>query len=300
MDHQKTFKLIFVVVLGVFAGVVIAVQQAKFPVLKRLMQQQDAILKTQKQIRNNLAESGNKLAPLPSEIDQDLGLGDTKNILRNQDVLEKRIQVLEMRLSQMQDMFKKMADMQKNMMPPQPPKENYNKKYTIQFDHSPVVGKKDAPITLVEFVDFECPFSAKFFPLVKETLKAYPDKVNFIVKNFPLNFHPQAKPASKAALAANEQGKYMEMVSAILKDNKGLNEEKFNTLAKEIGLDMDKFAKDLKEKDAQWEELIKKDMALGGKVDVRGTPTFYLNGKKTRSRNFESLKKEIDAILNKK
>ena len=182
---------------------------------------------------------------------------------------------------------------------PQPPQEDYTKAYSIPVDHSPVRGPKDAPVTIVEFVDFQCPFCARFHPPVLEVLKAYPKEVNYILKNFPLSFHPQSRPAAKAALAAGEQGKYWEMADAILKDNTNLSDDKFKQLAKDLGLDVDKFVKDYQGKDDQWEQWIQADMTLGENVDVRGTPTFYLDGRKTIARDFNALKKEIDAVLNK-
>jgi protein-disulfide isomerase len=90
------------------------------------------------------------------------------------------------------------------------------------------------------------------------------------------------------------------MVDGILKDNSGLSEEKYKQLAQGIGLNLDKFSKDLKEKDAEWEKLLDADMAEGESVDVRGTPTFFLNGKKTMARDLAGYKREIDAILNNK
>ncbi|HQP09915.1 MAG TPA: thioredoxin domain-containing protein [Candidatus Omnitrophota bacterium] len=169
--------------------------------------------------------------------------------------------------------------------------------YEIAIAHSPVRGSKNAPVTIVEFVDFQCPFCARFHQPILDVLKAYPDKVNYILKNFPLSFHPEAKPAAKAAFAAGEQGKYWEMADALLENNRELTEEKFKEIAGTLGLNVEKFMNDYKNKDAQWEQYIQSDMDLGQQVNVQGTPTFYLNGKKTRSRDLNSFKVEIDAIL---
>ena len=77
-----------------------------------------------------------------------------------------------------------------------------------------------------------------------EAIKADPGKANYMIKNYPLAFHPQAKPAAKAALAAGEQGKYAEMANALLENNQNLGEELFKKLAKDLGLNVDKFWKD--------------------------------------------------------
>jgi len=152
----------------------------------------------------------------------------------------------------------------------------------------------------VEFVDFQCPFCARFHPPLNEVLKAYPKQVNYVVKNFPLAFHPQARPAAKVAFAAGEQGKYWEMVDALLENGSSLSEAKYNELAESLGLNVKKFMADYKNKDEQWEDYIQKDIALASQVNVRGTPTFYLNGKKTNARDVNGFKREIDQILNSK
>ncbi len=180
---------------------------------------------------------------------------------------------------------------------PQPPSEDLNKVHNIPIDQSPVRGNKNAKVIITKFVDFQCPFCARFYPPVLEILKAYPNDVKFVIKNFPLSFHPQAKPAAKAALAAGEQGKYWEMVDKLFENNQNLTDDKFKELAQSLGLNVDKFMKDYKEKDAQWEAIINKDMTLGSEVDVRGTPTFYINGKKTMARDLTTFKTEVDNIL---
>jgi len=178
-----------------------------------------------------------------------------------------------------------------------PPSEDLNKVHSIPVDHSYVRGAKDAPVTIVEFVDFQCPFCSKFHPPVTQAINAYPGKVNYIIKNFPLAFHQQAKSAAKAAMAAGEQGKYYEMADLLLDNSRSLNEDKYKELAGQLGLNVEKFLKDYKEKDSQYEDMIAKDMKLGEQVAVRGTPTFYINGRKTNARDLDSFKAEIDQIL---
>ncbi len=181
--------------------------------------------------------------------------------------------------------------------PKRRPQEDFNKVYNIPIGKSFVRGKKDAPVTIVEFSDFQCPFSQRFHPVIDEVLKAYPNKVKYMLKYFPLRFHPMGMPAAKATLAAAEQGKYWEMVELIFKNGRNLSQDKFVELAKQLGLNIAKFKKDLKGKDAEYERRINKDIQLGRSVNVRGTPTFYINGKKTRARTLGAYKQEIDAIL---
>ena len=213
----------------------------------------------------------------------------------NNQVLE-RLTMIDKRLGLMEDRIKAGAAPQAPT-PQMPPSEDYNKVYTIDISKSYVYGKKGAPITIVEFTDFQCPFCSRFHGPALEAVKAYPDKVNYVIKNFPLPFHPNARPAAKAALAAGEQGKYFEMADALLANQQKLSDEGYKELAKQIGLNVNKFEKDLKEKDAQFEAAIVQDLKTVEEVDVRGTPSFFLNGKKTMARDLAGYKREIDQIL---
>ncbi len=217
-----------------------------------------------------------------------------KEILIVQEKIEKRLQNIEKQGKDLQTAIKKLKS------PPgeEREEEDYLKIHEINIDNSPLLGKKEAPVTIVEFIDIQCPFCARFHPLVVEAVNAFPDKVKAVVKNYPLPFHQQAIPAAKAALSAGEQGKYWEMLDGLLKNSSNLNEKEFNTLAKNLGLNMKKFQKDLKDNDAQWQEHIQKDISLGNRVEVRGTPTIYINGRKTKARSLDSFKSEIEAILN--
>jgi len=180
------------------------------------------------------------------------------------------------------------------------PAEDLNKVYTLEVGSTPVLGKADAPVTITMFVDLECPFCAQFYGPIKEVLNAYPGKVRFMIKNFPLPFHRNAIPAAKAALAADLQGKYFEMVDLLLKNKAQVPESKLKEYAKTLGLDEKKFLENLKSKDTEFEKQIAHDMSLGQRSDVDGTPAFFLNGKKTKAYDLNSWKAEIDKILSSK
>lgn len=184
-------------------------------------------------------------------------------------------------------------------IPQRPPMPDPNKIYSISVGQSPVKGEAKAKITIVEFSDIQCPFSKKFHPVFANAVNVYPKDVKFIFKNYPLNFHDQAKPAAKALFAAKEQGKYWEMLDLLFANAESLSDAKYKELAASLKIDTVRFVKDLKEKDTQWEKLIAADMEEGKKAEVMGTPTFYLNGKRTEARTAEELKKEIDQILKK-
>jgi protein-disulfide isomerase len=182
-------------------------------------------------------------------------------------------------------------------MPSQRPALDPNKVYKIDLGQSPVKGDPNAKVTVVEFSDFQCPFSQRFHPVAIDAVSAYPSGVKYVLKNFPLDFHDQARPAIKALLAANEQGKYWEMMDVLAKNGKEVGEGKFKELAGKIGIDVVRFEKDMKEKDAQWEKVINEDLAAAKQAEVMGTPTFYINGKRTNARTLEEFKKEIDQLL---
>lgn len=278
--EKKVITLGLFVVLGIVVGVGIVKKQIQEPLLKEVLQRQDALIESQQRLEHNMGSG---------QIAGDLGIVSQVTIRS----LESRIAALETQLNGIQKLIDQAKAAQQG-----PPPEDFSKVYDIPLDHSPVKGNKNAPVTIVEFVDFQCPFCARFHSPLVETLEAYPDKVNYVLKNFPLSFHPEARPAAKAAFAAGVQGKYWEMADRILENGKNLSMQKYKEIAEEIGLDMEQFLEDYEKKDAQWEDYIQKDLALGGQVNVRGTPTFYINGRKTNARDVAGFKKEIDSILN--
>ena len=180
---------------------------------------------------------------------------------------------------------------------PQEPQEDFSKVYDLPVGGSYVFGDPKAPVTIVEFSDMQCPFCGRFHPAVKDAVKAYPGKVKLIFKNYPLGFHQMARPAAKAAMAAGVQGKFYEMVDLLMMNSTSLSTEKFNEFAKQLGLDEAKFTKDLKDRDADFEKAIAEDEALAETAGVMGTPTYFLNGKKTKARSLEAWKSEIDALF---
>ena len=180
---------------------------------------------------------------------------------------------------------------------PGKPAIDYNKVHNIPIGSSPVRGNPNAPVTIVEFSDFQCPYCSKLQPTIKQVLAAYPDKVKLVFKEFPLSFHKQAKNASKATLAAGEQGKYWEMHDLVFENYNKLNEAKFKEFITKLGLDMDRFMKDYKS--SKYDARIQKDINLGTSIGVRGTPTLFMNGKRMKGRSLEAFKSLIEGYLKK-
>ena len=181
--------------------------------------------------------------------------------------------------------------------PQGPPPEDMNKVYNLPIGVSSVLGKSDAPVTITEFTDLQCPFCSRFYSAIKDVLAAYPNQVKVVIKNFPLPFHHNARPAAKLAMAANEQGKFQGMMESLLANGGDVSDDKVKGYAQSLGLDYNKLMADYKNKDAQWEKQIQDDMQLATSSDVRGTPTFYLNGHKTNARDLGSFKSEIDPLV---
>lgn len=141
---------------------------------------------------------------------------------------------------------------------------------------SPFMGPADAPITLVEFSDYQCPFSKKVQATVASLKQAFPGKIKHVFKNYPLPMHKEARLAAQASLAAGEQGKYWEMHDKLFEDPRRLPRQKILAYAKELGLDMKKFEKDIDSEEIKAK--VAADMAYAQKVGVGSTPTIYING----------------------
>ncbi len=148
----------------------------------------------------------------------------------------------------------------------------------VEIGDAPTKGAKDAPLTLVEFSDFQCPYCAYARnAFVKPLLDNYPGKMRLVYKHFPLTqIHQFSFDASKAAWAAQQQGKFFEYHDLLFDRQKDLGEVAFVKIAKDLKLDLVKFNKD--RTSPQAEASIKANMAQGSALNLKGTPTFVLNG----------------------
>lgn len=146
----------------------------------------------------------------------------------------------------------------------------------IDAGTSPAKGPADAKVTIIEFSDFQCPFCSKGRATIEEVLKAYPKEVRVVFKNLPLDFHPHAEPAARAALAAGKQGKFWEMHDALFEHQTELGEKFYESQAESLGLDMGKFKKDMSSDEVT--KQIESDKKLAGENGIQGTPGFFVNG----------------------
>jgi protein-disulfide isomerase len=144
---------------------------------------------------------------------------------------------------------------------------------------SPVTGPPDARITLVEFSDFQCPYCSRATAQINATLKAYPNDVRLIFKQYPLfELHPAAGIAAAAALAAHQQGKFWPMHDVMFANRSRLSRQSILVWARDIGLDMMRFTRDLDSDAIQ--KAVLRDFADGDKAGVEGTPTVFVNGQR--------------------
>jgi protein-disulfide isomerase len=176
------------------------------------------------------------------------------------------------------------------------PQVDPNKVYDIPVADTAIRGPKDAPVTITMFSDFQCPFCQQAIPMVDEVLKAYPKDVRFMMKQFPLRqIHPNAEPAAEAAIAAERQGKFWEMHDELYKAGRNLSPDTIKGIAEKIGLDMKKWDADRQSPEVK--KQIDEELELGQKVDVRGTPSLFINGKVVQNRSVDGMKAQIDEAL---
>ena len=172
-------------------------------------------------------------------------------------------------------------------------------------DSAHIRGNPDAPVTLEEFGDFQCPPCGKFSEFVEELLKEYNPRLRLVFRNFPLSGHEHAREAALAAEAAGLQGKFWEMHDTLYREqdtwSKAPNvRELFESYAGTIGLDVDQFKKDMDGDKAR--ERVDSDRALADFLGVKATPTLFINNRpvEPKDKNPEGVRAAINAALNEK
>ena len=167
----------------------------------------------------------------------------------------------------------------------------------VSVDDDPARGDANAPVTVVEFTDFQCPACAAMHPILDEVMKSYGNKVRFVVRDFPLNQHEYARKAAEAANAANAQGKFFEYVTLLFKNQKALDVPSLKKYASEVGLDRARFDTALDR--GVYAAEVQKDVTDGELYGVGSTPTIFINGVQLRTLSTEGLKEAIDGAAGK-
>ncbi len=152
----------------------------------------------------------------------------------------------------------------------------------VSLDNDPVKGEEDAPVTIVEFSDYECPFCGKYFnETLTQITENYIDtgKVKYVFRDFPLSFHQNALPAGNAAECVRDQGgdeMYYQYHDVLFQNQTALDIESLKSYAADFEIDQEEFAKCME--DEKFYDEMKKDLADGQTYGVRGTPAFFING----------------------
>ena len=146
----------------------------------------------------------------------------------------------------------------------------------VAVDDDPVKGPTSAPVTIVEFSDFQCPYCSRAEAAIKQVLEKYQGKVRFVYRDYPLSFHPFAEKAAEAAQCANEQGKFWEFHDALYADQAKLSVPDMEATASRLGLNADKFKSCVES--GKFTAEVTKDVADATKAGVNSTPSFFING----------------------
>jgi protein-disulfide isomerase len=145
----------------------------------------------------------------------------------------------------------------------------------VGSDH--IRGQVNAPISIVEYGDYECPYTGMAYPIIRGIMKRFGDKTQFVFRNFPPNeIHPHAQHAAEAAETAAVQDKFWQMHDLLFEHQKALDDNDLLEYAKKVGLDIDRFKKEISAH--SYVPLIEESFRSGIDSGVQGTPTFFVDG----------------------
>jgi protein-disulfide isomerase len=169
-------------------------------------------------------------------------------------------------------------------------------RHQVATADSPSQGPANAPIELIEFSDFQCPFCLRANPTVKQVLSTYGNKIRFVYRNYPLPSHPNARPAAEAAQCANDQGQFWAYHDRLFADPTKLSDADLKASAAALGMDAAKFNACFDSH--KYKTRIDTDLQAGNEAGVNGTPAFFVNGRLlSGAQPFEEFKRVIDEEL---
>jgi protein-disulfide isomerase len=169
--------------------------------------------------------------------------------------------------------------------------------FLSQIDTSglPYKGPNNAPVTIVAFIDYQCSHCGEVLPIFQQLLDKNENKLKIVFKNFPPGPHQVSFTAATAALAANEQNRFWEYQEKLFADAGSLDENKIQALARDLGLDMEKFKADMQRSDI--EDLVRRDVKEGLVLGVSDIPAVFVNGRKVGDLNLQNLQQSIDSEI---
>jgi protein-disulfide isomerase len=172
----------------------------------------------------------------------------------------------------------------------EPPRQN------VAAANSPSKGSAAAPIEMIEFSDFQCPFCQRANPTVEQVLKTYGDRIRFVYRHYPLPNHPNARPAAEAAACAADQGKFWPYHDRLFANSSKLSEADLKQHAAELGLNSGQFNRCFDSH--KFQAQVDADIKAGSEAGVNGTPAFFINGRSiSGAQPFDVFKKVIDEEL---
>lgn len=167
--------------------------------------------------------------------------------------------------------------------------------FVISTKGKPSKGAPNAPITIVEFSDYECPYCARIQDTLPKVLALYPDKVRLVAREFPIIGHQYSRKAAQAAQSAFTQGKYFEYTALLYQNQVDLSEPNLMRFAQQVGMDIARLRADLSS--GKYDPVIEEDVEEAKRVGLTSTPTFYINGRKLEILSLEGFKEAIDREL---
>jgi protein-disulfide isomerase len=172
----------------------------------------------------------------------------------------------------------------------EPPRQN------VAAANSPSKGSAAAPIEMIEFSDFQCPFCQRANPTVEQVLKTYGDRIRFVYRHYPLPNHPNARPAAEAAACAADQGKFWPYHDRLFASGSKLSDADLKQHAAELGLNSGQFNSCVDSR--KFQAQVDADIKAGSEAGVNGTPAFFINGRSiSGAQPFDVFKKVIDEEL---
>ena len=168
----------------------------------------------------------------------------------------------------------------------------------ISRDDDPGRGDLNAPVTIVEFTDFQCPACGAMYPVLEEALQGYGKSVRFIVRDYPLAVHANSRKAAEAADAANAQGKFFEYIALLFKNQNALDVGSLKKYATEVGLDRKRFDTELD--NGVYAAEVQHDIDDGETYGIDSTPTIYINGVMLREFTADGIRAAISRALGQK
>lgn len=165
----------------------------------------------------------------------------------------------------------------------------------IDIQGAPFKGPQDAPVTMVIFSDFQCPYCSRLVSTIDQLHRQFATQVKLVFKQYPLRSHKFAEQAARASLAAAEQGQFWPFHDELFKNYRTLNDEKIEAIRSDLKLDADRFAKDMASE--RIKAAVEKDKADGKAAGVRGTPSLFVNGRQLRDKSLGGMRRAVEQAL---